>query len=137
LVDQILQAYPDKVNFVAKQFPLSFHQNADPAARAALAAGKQGKYWEMYEALYKSYTDLSAANIKKMATEIGLDVAKFEQDMNSEEVKKQVAEETQLGQRVGVRGTPTFFVNGRRVVNRSLDAFKQMIDEELKKKGKG
>ncbi len=131
-----MKAYPKEVNFVAKQFPLSFHRNADPAARAVIAAGKQGKFWEMSDKLYENHRNLSPETIKKIAQDLGLDMEKFEKDMESQEVKNQIAEEQKLARQVGVRGTPTFFVNGRRITNRSLDGFKQMIDEELKKKKK-
>jgi protein-disulfide isomerase len=135
LVDQVLQAYPKDVNFVMKQFPLrQIHPNADPAARAAVAAGKQGKFWEMHDELYKNGRNLSPETIKGIAEKLGLDAKKFEADMNSDDVKKQVDAELALGQTVNVRGTPSFFINGKIAQNRSVDGFKTQIDDELKKK---
>jgi protein-disulfide isomerase len=137
IVEQVLAAYPKDVNFVMKQFPLrQIHPNADPAARAALAAGKQGKFWEMHDELYKNQRNLSPEMIKGIAEKIGLDMKKFEADQGSDEVKKQVDADLALGQRSDVRGTPTFFVNGKIAQNRSVDGFKAQIDAELKAKGK-
>jgi len=131
----VLEAYPKEVNFILKQFPLrQMHPNADPAARAALAAHKQGKFWEMQQELYKNSRNLSAETIKGLAEKIGLDVKKFEADMNSDEVKKEVDADLALGGRVSVRGTPSFFINGKMARDRSLEGFKAQIDEELKKK---
>jgi protein-disulfide isomerase len=133
-VDQVLQAYPKDVNFIYKQYPLPMHPNADPAARAALAAGKQGKFWEMHDELFKNSRNLSPETIKGLAEKLGLDSKKFETDMNSDEVKQQVQEEIKQGNAAGVRGTPSFYVNGKMGANRSLEGFKAQIDEELKKK---
>jgi protein-disulfide isomerase len=137
IIDQVLAAYPNDVNFVMKQFPLrSIHPQADPAARAAIAAGKQGKFWEMHDELYKNSRTLSPETIKGIAEKLALDMKKFEADMSSDEVKKQVDEELALGAKSNVRGTPSFFVNGKIAQNRSLDGFKAQIDAELKAKGK-
>ena len=137
VIEQVLAAYPNDVNFVMKQFPLrSIHPQADPAARAAIAAGKQGKFWEMHDELYKNSRTLSPETIKGLAEKIGLDMKKFEADQNSDEVKKQVDEELALGAKSDVRGTPSFFVNGKIAQNRTLDGFKAQVDAELKAKGK-
>ena len=135
-MDQVLQAYPKDVNFVLKQFPLrQIHPNADPAARASLAAGKQGKFWEMHDELFKNSRNLAPEVIKGIAEKLGLDMKKFEADWSSDEVKKQVQEELKQGQAASVMGTPSFFINGKVAQNRSLEGFKAQIDEELKKKG--
>jgi len=134
-VDQVLQAYPKDVNFIYKQFPLrQIHQNADPAARASLAAGKQGKFWEMHDELFKNNRSLTPETFKGIAEKLGLDAKKFEADMNSDDVKKQVDEELKQGEAASVRGTPSFFINGKVAQGRTVDGFKAQIDEELKKK---
>lgn len=134
-MDQLLEAYPKDVRFVYKQMPLTqIHKNAMPAAKASIAAGKQGKFWEMHDKLFENYRELSDESIKKYAAELGLDMKKFEKDMNSSETEKEVQADMTLAQKVGVRGTPTFFINGKRVTNRSLDAMKAMIEAELKEK---
>lgn len=136
VVEQVLAAYPNDVNFVMKQFPLrQIHPNADPAARAAIAAGKQGKFWEMHDELYKNSRNLTPETIKGIAEKLGLDMKKFEADQSSDEVKKQVEEEMALGAKSDVRGTPSFFVNGKVAQNRTLDGFKAQVDAALKAKG--
>jgi len=134
VVDQVLQAYPKEVKFIYKQFPLPMHSNAMPAARAALAAGKQGKFWEMHDKLFANQRSLTPENIKQFAQDIGLDTAKFEQDMNSPEVQQQINEEMQQGQKAMVGGTPSLYLNGKKVADRSVSGLKQMIDEALQGK---
>jgi protein-disulfide isomerase len=129
LIEQVLAANPG-VALVYKQFPLtSIHPNALPASKAALAAGKQGKYWEMHKLLFANQRALGAEQLKDYAKQIGLDVPKWEKDMNSPEIADQINAEMKEAQTAEVRGTPTIFVNGKRVMNRSVDGFKQMIDE--------
>jgi protein-disulfide isomerase len=132
----VLQKYPKDVNFVMKNFPLtSIHPNAMPAAKAAVAAGKQGKFWEMHDILFQNLRALGAEQLKEYAGKVqGLDVARWEKDMNSPEVAQQVNEEMQQARAADVSGTPTFFVNGKRATGRSLEAFSAMIDEALKGK---
>ena len=134
LVDQVLAAYPKDVRFAYKNFPLPMHPNADPAARAALAAGKQGKFWEMHDALFQQAGDLSPSAIRAIAERLRLNVATFETDMESPAVKERLDVEVRQGKVAGVRGTPTFFINGRVAQTRSLAGFKAMIEEELKNK---
>ena len=133
-MDQVLQAYPKEVKFVFKQYPLPMHSNAAPAARASLAAHKQGKFWEMHDKLFANVRALGADNLKQYAQEIGLDVTKFEQDMASPEVQQQVNDEMQLGRQSQVSGTPTIFINGKRLQARSFEGIKQMVDEALQPK---
>ena len=117
-----------------KQFPLtSIHPNALPASKAAVAAGKQGKFWEMHAKLFANQRELTADNFKKWAEEIKLDVAKFEKDMASPDVQSQVDKEMQEAKAADVTGTPTIFVNGKRLQQRSMDGFKAAIDPSLPK----
>ena len=134
-MDQVLKDYPKEVKFVYKEFPLtSIHQNALNASKAALAAKKQGKFWEMHDKLFANQRALAPDNLKQYAQEIGLNVDQFDKDMASPEVQKQIDEETKLANEAQVTGTPTLFLNGKRVMNRSVDGLKQMIDEALKAK---
>ena len=132
----MLQQYPKDVNFVYKQFPLppTMHPNAMPASKAAMAAAKQGKFWEMHDIMFKNQRELSFDKLKDYAKQIGLDVARWEKDFNSPEVQQQIDKESAEGRAADVQGTPTFFVGGKRVMNRSVDGFKQIIDESLKGK---
>lgn len=133
LIDEALAKYPDDVRLVFKQFPLtSIHPNAMPASKAALAAGKQGKYWEMHKKLFENARALGPEDLKKYAGEIGLDMAQFENDMNSKEIQDQINEEMSQARVAGVRGTPTLFVGGRQLQNRSIEGIKDLIDAAKK-----
>jgi protein-disulfide isomerase len=135
LVEQVVAAYPKEVRFIYKQFPLEqIHPNALNAAKASVAAGKQGKFWEMHDELFKISKNLSMDEIHKKAEEIGLNVKKFDADFAAPETEKAVRDDLVTGRAADVSGTPTLFINGKRVVNRSLEGMKAMIDEELKKK---
>jgi protein-disulfide isomerase len=134
LIKDVMKEYPGKVRFVYKNLPLvSIHSNAMGAAQAAVAAGKQGKYWEMHDLLFANQRALQPDKLKEYAQQLGLDIAKFEADMNSSEVKSAIQNDMNLSRKVGVRGTPTIFVNGKLVENRSVDGLKQMIDPVLQK----
>jgi protein-disulfide isomerase len=136
LVDQVLAAYPKELRFVYKQFPLEqIHPNALNAAKASIAARNQGKFWEMHDELFKISRNLAMDEIRKKAEAIGLDMKKFDADMASPDTEKAVRADLELGRTVDVQGTPTMFINGKRVMNRSLEGMKAMVDEELKKKG--
>ncbi len=89
----------------------------------------------MHDELYKNGRNLTPETIKGIAEKIGLDMKKFEADRNSPEVKKQIDTELALGQTVDVRGTPSIFINGKVLQNRSVEGMKAQIDEALKKKG--
>lgn len=133
-MDQLLAAYPKDLRFVYRQMPLfQIHQNAMNASKAAVAANKQGKYWEMHDELFKIYRTLSLDEIKKVAEKLGLDMAKFEADMNSPETDKYIQDELAVARATDVSGTPSFFINGKRVMNRSFEGMKAMVEEELKK----
>ena len=129
-----MKEYPNDVNFVYKQFPLpaTMHPNAMPAAKAAAAAGKQGKFWEMHDMLFQNSRELGFDMLKEYAGKIGLDVARWEKDFNSPEIEQQVQKEMAEGRSADVTGTPTFFVNGKRVMNRSVEGFKDMIEAAKK-----
>jgi protein-disulfide isomerase len=133
LIEQVLRAYPRDVNFVYKNFPLPMHPHAELAARAAIAAGRQGKFWEMHDELFRS-SSLSPEAIHGIAQHIGLDRARFDADLTSQGVADQLDVEVRQGKVAGVRGTPSFFINNRVAESRSLEGFKAMINEELKKK---
>ena len=133
-IKKIMDTYKDKVRVVFKHNPLPFHKDAPLAAQAANAAGKQGKFWEMHDVLFKNQKKLKPENINAYAKEVGLDMTKFAADLNSAENKKAVAADQALARQFGARGTPNFFINGRNLVGaQPFPAFKTIIDEELKK----
>jgi len=104
------------------------------AASAALAAESQGKFWEFHDQLFKNYNRLNDKFIDDIATVLQLNQEPFEKRMNSPEVRQQIQQDLEDGQKAGVRGTPTIFINGRLLQDRSLNGFKTIIDNELKKK---
>lgn len=134
-IKEVLKAYPDKVRFVIKSFPLAFHANARPAAKLSFAAAEQGKYIEMVEALLASGADVSEAKIKEYAQSLGLNYAKLTATLKAKDAEfdLQIAEEMKLGEKVDVHGTPTFFLNGKKTSARDFNTFKQEIDKILAK----
>ncbi|MBT8406317.1 MAG: thioredoxin domain-containing protein, partial [Deltaproteobacteria bacterium] len=120
-----------EMKLVFKNFPLRNHKFAWPAAMAALAANKQGKFWELHDQLYENYNRLSDQKIKEIAQQVGLDMEKFDKDMKDPELKAIVERDFQEGARIGVRGIPTIFVNGRQLKNRSFQGFQAAIEKEL------
>lgn len=108
----IKEAYGDQVRVVFKQFPLAFHKQARPAAIAALAAGAQGRFWEMHYQIFANARALSRDNFFTWAKELGLDLGDYETALASEEIAAQVDRDVAAGTEYGVRGTPATFVNG-------------------------
>jgi protein-disulfide isomerase len=133
VMEEVLKEYPKDVKLVFKNLPLPFHEKAKPAAKAALAAKMQGKFWEMHDLLFKNQSQLGEEFFIKCAEDLKLDVAKFKTDMASPEVDKIIQEDTAQAQSLGVNGTPGFFVNGVLVSGaQPLPAFKSIIDRWLK-----
>ncbi len=185
VIEEVYKAFPDDVKVVLKDFPLGFHPAAKPAAKAALAAGLQGKYYEMaallmasnpdnmteedfrafakekgldpdkYMSDLKAYSqarregkepeakielpprkpEFSEELYKKLAGDLGLDVAKYAKDLKEQDAafEKKIAEDVALAAKADVRGTPTFFLNGKKTRARDLAGFKAEIEKLLKK----
>jgi len=132
-VDIIMAAYPKDVKLIYKQFPLSMHPHAELAAEASLAAREQGKFWEMYDLLFKNYRTLSRNSILAMAQAIGLDVDKFKTDLDSSKYKAVVDKDLADGETAGVYGTPAFYIDGKQYNGEvTLAALKPIIADELK-----
>jgi protein-disulfide isomerase len=122
------------VRFVFKHYPLSIHAQAPGAHRAAVAAQRQGKFWEMHDLIFENRESLDRATYVEHARSLGLDVAQFERDLDSREVKDAVDADVALAERLDIRGTPGFFINGRYLSGaQPFAAFKSIIDEELKR----
>ncbi|MBB5347716.1 thioredoxin domain-containing protein [Desulfoprunum benzoelyticum] len=135
VLDQIYEKNKGKVKIVFKNMPLQFHQMAEPAAIAALAAGEQGKFWEFHDKLFTA-PQLSPDLLPKIAQDLGLDMARFESDRNSPMLRQKLGKDMSDAQKAGVTGTPTLYINGRKLKQRSPEGFQAMIDEELAKAGK-
>jgi protein-disulfide isomerase len=137
VIERIAREYGERVRVVVRDYPLSMHANAFRAAEAAEAARAQGKYWEYTALLYANQDALEDAKLKEYALRAGLDVAKFEADLTSGRHAERVRRDQADGNRVGVTGTPTLFVNGRPVEDRTYEALKAAIDAALQSKAKG
>jgi protein-disulfide isomerase len=134
LLEQVLEKNPQTVKLVFKNMPLKIHQMAVPAAKAALAAQEQGKFWEFHDRLFAE-KKLSKVSIARIAQELNLDIVRFEKDMASPEIQARINKDLQDAQKAGVTGTPTAFINGRLLKQRSLEGFQAIIDDELRKRG--
>jgi protein-disulfide isomerase len=124
--------YGTDLRFAMKHNALPMHTNARPAAIAAEAAGKQGKFWEMHDKLYENPRELTRDNFVKWAKELKLDKKRFEDDLDEAALGDKIDGHQEQATKLGARGTPAFFINGRYLSGaQPYDAFKKVIDEEL------
>jgi protein-disulfide isomerase len=129
----VMKAFPTQVKLIFKQYPLENHSQAAFAAAAALAAHRQGKFWAMHDALFAHHNDLSKESVFAIARNIGLDMTRFETDLDSMPVQQMLQNDIADGDRVGVPGTPTLFVDGQRFNGPlTLDILKPVLENELK-----
>ncbi|MBF0213760.1 MAG: DsbA family protein [Magnetococcales bacterium] len=134
---KVQEAYGDKVRMVFRHYPLPFHTKAPKASEAAQCAADQGKFWPMHDLLFEDKTNLDLPDLKKAAKSVGLDQAAFDKCLESGKHGTRVTADLTDGKKLGVTGTPTFFINGVRVVGaQPFEKFKSVIDEELKEKEK-
>ena len=135
-VDEVMKEYGNKVRLVYRDFPLPMHPLARPASEAANCANAQGKFWEYHAKLFANQTALAEDKLKEYAKDVGLDAAKFDQCLKDKPFKAAIDKDVADGEKVGVNGTPAFFINGRMLSGAlPLDKFKEVIDEELTAKG--
>jgi protein-disulfide isomerase len=133
LLKQVLEKNAGKVKLVFKNFPLSMHRFAMNAARAAMAAGKQGKFWEFHDRLFLEYNRLNDQKIRNIAESLQLNMADFEKQMKNPEILAKIEKDILDGRRASVTGTPTVFINGRRVRDWSLNGLQMLINKALTK----
>ncbi len=132
-VKKIMKTYNGRVRLVIKNYPYRYRDYARIAAEASLAARDQDKYWEMHDLLIKRSPKLDRASLIQYAKELGLDVKKFTESIDSQKHAKEIDADLKLAVDLDLYNTPTFFINGRRVIGeRQFDYFKKIIDEELK-----
>lgn len=132
-VDEVRKDYKDKLLFAYRHFPLKQHQFGALSALSAQAAGEQGKFWEMYDFLFAAKGDLSEEKIKEGAKGAGLDMKKYEEDIKSDKIKNMVEKDVSDGEKFGVSGTPTFFLNGQQLELGNFSELKKAVDAAMAK----
>ena len=133
VVKDVIKAYPDKVRGIIKNFPLPFHSNALPAAKLALAANLQGKYFEMVDLLLQNQASVADDKVKEYAKQLGLNYNKLMDDYKNKDAQfqKMIDDDKALAEKVAVQGTPTFYLNGKKTNARDLESYKAEIDKIL------
>jgi RNA polymerase sigma factor (sigma-70 family) len=131
-LESLAQLYPGQVRIEIRNMPLPFHGQAELAAEAGLAAHAQGKFWPMHDELFANQTSLDRDHIRQMAQKIGLDVARFEQALDSGSEKARVQRDIDLGKKLGIQGVPSMIVGDELVVGaRPLEELVRVIDKAL------
>jgi len=137
-LDQIAQTYGDKVRIVFKHLPLGIHPKAPAAHAAAEAAYRQGKFWEMHNKIFADQGAMSPEKYRDYAREIGLDLARYDRDLKDPALEKRIEADLDEADRLGVNGTPAWFVNGRYLRGAvPFEQIKALLDEDLGKTGSG
>jgi len=132
ILEQLAKEYEDKVRLVVRDFPMEQHRNAFKAAEAAEAAREQGKYWEYVTILFQKQSELTADKLKEYASQLGLDRNKFDAALDAGKFSDKVQRDLQDGMRLGINSTPTVFVNGRRVTEKTRESLKAAIETAFK-----
>jgi protein-disulfide isomerase len=135
VLEEVLKAYGNRVRFVVRNFPLSKHVHARKAAEAADAANAQGKFFEYTALLFKRQSALDVPSLKKYATEVGLDRARFDAALDSGAFATEVKHDIDDGEIYGINATPTIFINGVMLNTLTAEALRAAIDKALSKAG--
>src|SRR5262249_34097406 len=137
VLQELIKQRPGQVRWVFKNYPLDFHADSPLAHSAALAAGRQGKFWEMHDLIFSSQFNLKRDNLLAEARSLKLDMARFTADLDSPEIKHQLEADEREGQGLSISGTPAFFINGKFFSGAmSLQQFQAIINNELGALGK-
>ncbi len=131
LIDSVLAEHPDKVRLVYKSYTLPFHLRGEPAARAAFAAGLQGKFWEMEHMLFERQEHLEDSDLNHYAVLLRLDIPKWKADMDLPSIGDQIAHDRALGEELKLKGTPTIYVNGRELDIEADESLEGRVAAEL------
>lgn len=133
LLDQVLRKYDGMVKIVFKHFPLRSHPFAMAAAAAALAAQNQGSFWDFHDRLFRNMNQLSNEKIREIANQLGLDQDRFIKDMQSQDVLARITRDISDATQAGVSGTPSVFINGRVLMDRTMKGFDSLLGTEMKR----
>jgi protein-disulfide isomerase len=131
----VLEKNHDTVKVVFKNFPLRSHKNAIPAAIAALAAGRQGKFWEFHDELFKVYKKINNNKINEIAQNLQLNITEFEESIKDPALMQHIRNDIQEGMQIGIRGVPAVYINGKKFKGRKQQDFQAAIDKEINKLG--
>ncbi|MBT8341580.1 MAG: thioredoxin domain-containing protein [Desulfatitalea sp.] len=131
IIDKVLEAYPKQVNTAFKHFPLSNHQFAAKAAQATVAAQAQGKFWEYHDLIFKDFRNLNDEKLDEFADTLKLDKKAFEKAKADPKTAERVLRDQAEGQRVGVTGTPSVYVNGQLVRPANFNGIKAAVEKAL------
>ena len=132
-LEQLLIKYPGKVKVVFKNFPIRSHKYALKASVAALAAEPSGKFWEFHDMLFSNYNRLNDQKIQEIVGLLGLDETKFKEQQKNSAITQRIRQDYEEGIRIGVRGTPTIFINGKKLRERGMKGMEAVIEKELQK----
>lgn len=133
IVENFYDKNSDVMKLAFRHYPLPQHTKARGAANAVEAAGEQGKFWEYAKVLYENQPNFSRDNYIKFAGDLGLDVTKFASDLDSNKYNDKINSDLKLGESLGVNATPTFYLNGKKMVYSTFDEFTQTIQDEIDK----
>ena len=132
VLERIASEFGDRVRLVMRDFPLSQHANARKAAEAAEAAREQGKYWEYATVLFRNQSALGVDKLRQYASELGLDRKRFDASLDSGKFAEKVQRDIIDGRKLGINGTPTLYLNGKRVSDNSFESLKSAVEAALK-----
>lgn len=136
LLEEVLSVYRGRVRLVFKHFPLPSHARARDAAMAAIAAQAQGQFWPMHDLLFANRSALERTDLIRMARSLGLNAQRFESDLDSTDLQRRLEQDLNDGRAANLTGTPTFYVNGRKLMRLSRAAFRLAIEEALSGPGR-
>ena len=132
VLEQLLEQYPKQIKVVFKHFPLRNHKFAVKAAQATIAAHQQGKFWEFHDRLFKQYKQISDQKIEEIRSQLGLKADQFQKDMKAPQTMNKIRADAGNGRDAGVRGTPTVYVNGILLRDKTQRGFKLAVANALK-----
>jgi protein-disulfide isomerase len=130
----VLEKYPQDVKLVHKHYPRPNQKIALNAAKAALAAHRQGRFWDYHHKLFEKYEQLNDAKLEGLATDLGLDLERFNRDRNDASIEELIHRDLKEGRDAGIRGIPAIFINGKLLKSRGVPGFLQKVDAELQKR---
>ncbi len=131
MLDQVAAEYPNEVRIAFKHYPLRSHEFALPAAQAAVAAQRQGKFWEFHDRLFRHFNELDEARVGQIVQELGLDASRFEKDRSAARTQGLIEADRREGYQAGVTGTPAMFINGKKQYRRDMNSIVDAVEREL------